>query len=242
VYYRRLDPESLLRTIRRLRDRVAERFPGSGLFQVAEEFCEVARHSSERARWAAKPLLWLRAVMALALLAVAAGVIAAVQALRLSTEVHSVLELVQALESGVNDVIFVCIGIYFLVSLESRIKRARVLNALHELRALAHIIDMHQLTKDPDRLAGAGSADTPSSPERPMSRFELGRYLDYCSEMLALVGKIGALYAQNTSDPVALQEIDQIEDLTSGLAQKIGQKIVILHTTAAGASGPEPPL
>lgn len=242
MYYRRLDPDSLLRTIRRLRDRVAERFPGSGLFHVAEEFCEVARDSSERARWAARPLLWLRALMALALLAIVVAVIAAAQALRLSTEVHSVVELVQALESGVNDMVFLCVGLYFLITLEGRIKRARVLAALHELRALAHIIDMHQLTKDPDRLAGTGTADTPSSPDRPMNRFQLGRYLDYCGEMLALIGKIGALYAQNTNDPVALQEIDQIEDLTSSLAQKIGQKIVILHTTAVSASGAEPML
>ena len=88
------------------------------------------------------------------------------------------------------------------------------------------------LTKDPDRL-GNGGVDTPSSPERPLGRFELGRYLDYCSEMLALLGKIAALYAQGTNDPVALSAVDQIEDLTSSLAQKIWQKIVILHQLPA---------
>src|SRR5258708_24597219 len=34
----------------------------------------------------------------------------------------------------------------------SRIKRARALKAMHELRSLAHIIDMHQLTKDHESL------------------------------------------------------------------------------------------
>jgi hypothetical protein len=231
--YRSIDPDSVLSTITRLRDRIGERLPGTGLLSVADELCEVARTSAERARWAAKPLLALRVVMALALLAIVAGLVAALLSLQLSTEVNTTLELVQALESGVNDVIFVCIGLYFLVSLEGRIKRTRVLAALHELRALAHIIDMHQLTKDPDRLVGAG-VDTPSSPERPLGRFELGRYLDYCSEMLALLGKIAALYAQGTSDPVALQAVDQIEDLTSSLAQKIWQKIMILHQLPAG--------
>jgi hypothetical protein len=234
--YRSIDPDSLLATIRRLRARVAERLPASGLSRVADELCEIAGHSSERARWAAKPLLWLRVLMALVLLGIVVGLVAALLALRLSTEVHSVLELVQALESGVNDLVFVCVGLYFLISLEGRIKRARVLAALHELRAMAHIIDMHQLTKDPDRLAGAGP-DTVSSPERALSPFELGRYLDYCSEMLALLGKIAALYAQGTNDPVALSAIDQIEDLTSSLAHKIWQKIMILHQLPALAPG-----
>jgi hypothetical protein len=105
-----------------------------------------------------------------------------------------------------------------------------VLSALHELRSLAHIIDMHQLTKDPHRLSDFpdGGSDTPSSPARTLTRFELGRYLDYCSEMLALLGKIAALYAQTTTDAVALGAVDEIEDLTSGLSHKIWQKIVIL--------------
>ena len=50
--------------------------------------------------------------------------------------------------------------------------------------------------------------------------------------MLALLGKIAALYAQNTNAPVALSAVDQIEDLTSMLSQKIAQKILILHTGA----------
>jgi len=55
---------------------------------------------------------------------------------------------------------------------------------------------MHQLTKDPDRAAGRGQS-TDSSPARVMSTFELGRYLDYCSELLSLISKIGALYVQD---------------------------------------------
>ena len=34
-----------------------------------------------------------------------------------------------------------------------------------------------------------------------MSEFELMRYLDYCSEMLSLTGKLAALYMQNMRDP-----------------------------------------
>ena len=102
---------------------------------------------------------------------------------------------------------------------------------LAELRSLAHIIDMHQLTKDPERLIIAQqSMDTQASPTLGMSQFELHRYLDYCSEMLALTGKIAALYVRRFDDPVALTSANEVESLTTGLCQKIWQKILILHS------------
>jgi hypothetical protein len=62
-----------------------------------------------------------------------------------------------------------------------------------------------------------------------MSDFELSRYLDYCSEMLSLVGKIAALYVQRFDDPVVLAAVDEIEDLTTGISRKIWQKIMIIN-------------
>jgi len=40
-----------------------------------------------------------------------------------------------------------------------------------------------------------------------MTPFELGRYLDYCSEMLSLTGKVAALYAQDLDDPVVVEAV-----------------------------------
>jgi hypothetical protein len=137
-------------------------------------------------------------------------------------------EFVQVLESGINDVVLIGVAVFFLITLETRIKRRRALDALHELRVIAHIIDMHQLTKDPERIFGQG-LDTESSPRRAMTPLELGRYLDYCSEMLSLAGKIAALYVQRFPDDVALGAVNEIEDLTTGLSRKIWQKLMILH-------------
>ena len=86
---------------------------------------------------------------------------------------------------------------------------------------------MHQLTKHPERVAGGGP-DTPSSPKRQLTPFELTRYLDYCSEMLALLSKLAALRTQNFSDPVTLEAVNDVENLTQGLARTIWQKIMIL--------------
>jgi hypothetical protein len=67
-----------------------------------------------------------------------------------------------------------------------------------------------------------------------MNRYELSRYLDYCSEMLSLNSKLAALYAQNFDDPVVLAAVDEVETLCTSLSGKIWQKMVILNQ-AGGA-------
>jgi hypothetical protein len=63
-----------------------------------------------------------------------------------------------------------------------------------------------------------------------MTQFELSRYLDYCTEMLSLCGKVAALYVQNFEDSDSVSAVNDLEDLTSGLTRKIWQKIMIIHT------------
>ena len=52
------------------------------------------------------------------------------------------------IESGINDVVFAGIAIWFVVFVPERWHRCRTLALLHRLRSLAHIIDMHQQTLD----------------------------------------------------------------------------------------------
>ena len=62
-----------------------------------------------------------------------------------------------------------------------------------------------------------------------MSRSELERYLDYCSEMLSLTGKLAALYAQAVNDSVVASAVNDIENLATNLSRKIWQKIMLLE-------------
>jgi hypothetical protein len=134
-------------------------------------------------------------------------------------------------------VVFVGAAILFFVSWENRIKRNRALKAIHELRALAHIVDMHQLTKHPESCFAR-----PAPPaKRTLTPFELNRYLDYCSESLALISKIAALYVQDFQDTVLLDAVDDVEDLTAGLSRKIWQKITILENLGRTLPAPEAP-
>jgi hypothetical protein len=61
-----------------------------------------------------------------------------------------------------------------------------------------------------------------------MSHFQLTRYLDYCSEMLALIGKLSALYAERMRDGVVIEAVNDMETLTTDLGRKIWQKITLI--------------
>jgi hypothetical protein len=227
--YLALDAAEIVRTIERLGRRIEERFPGSGLGQVCGQLLATARLGSERAAAIARPIPSLRIATAALAAMLVVGIVLIVTTLRPRMGEVDLGQFMQALEASLNAPVLIGAAIFFLVTVETRIKRRRAIRALHELRAIAHIIDMHQLTKDPERATGQPSR-TESSPQRHLSKVELGRYLDYCSEMLSLTGKVAALYVQTFDDSVALQAVNDIEDLTTGLSQKIWQKMMILVT------------
>jgi hypothetical protein len=234
VRHRSLDAEAIAATIERLCQRVEVRFPGSGLAGVCRELDAVADRAAETSAWIGRPILPLRVAVGLLVALILAGLVVTLGALRAPVEPLTLAELVQAIEAGVNDLVFVAIAVFFLLTLETRLKRRRALEAIHELRSIAHVIDMHQLTKDPEWVLDRGR-ETGILPPRTMSRFELSRYLDYCSEALSLTGKLAALYMKGFDDPVALQAVNEVEALTTSLSRKIWQKLTILYSMSPEA-------
>ncbi len=233
--YRMLRPENIVRTLETLGQRIGERFPGSGLSHVSSDLIGLARQTSERIQFVSRPHWGVRALLALvilAALAVITGLAFMAANLKGSDQLSDAM---QGVEAAVNLTIVLGGAAFFVSTLETRWKRARALKALHEIRSIVHVIDMHQLTKDPSML---GAARTSSSPNRDMTPFELTRYLDYCSEMLSLTAKCAALYAEHLSDAVVVDTVGDIERLTSDLSSKIWQKITIVQ----GLEGRDMPL
>lgn len=227
--YRTLDPDRIVETITRLEHRIAERFPGSGLRKVCAELLQVARESRARVTAAARPNYVLRAasfLLTLAGLALLAYVATVIEVKRDADNVFGVL---QGIDSAFNIVVLMGAAAIFLAGLETRWKRQSALAGLHELRSIVHVIDMHQLTKDPSSTATICTG-TPSSPVRDLTPFELMRYLDYCAEMLSLSAKVGALYAQHTRDSVVLETESDLAHITTHLSTKIWQKIEIVQS------------
>ena len=229
-----LQPKRIVSTIELLNQRIDERFPDAGLKQVCSNVLVLAKNMESRAVWIGQPVIWLRVVTWLFAVAIIVLTVGSFAWALLSPEADAiapsgVTEMIQVMEAAINDVLLIGAAIFFLLTIETRYKRKRALAALHEIRSIAHVIDMHQLTKDPHRiLNGEQYRNTPLSPKMEMTRFELHRYLDYCSEMLALLGKIAAVYVQEFDDGVALASAAEIETLTTGLSSKIWQKIGIL--------------
>jgi len=227
--YRALNAELIERTVERLARRVAQRFPESGLAGVVRELEGIAERATQTAAWIDRPIVWLRALIVLLLVVIVAGLGVSARTLQVELGTPTLPELVQGIESAINDVVYVAVAVFFLATIETRIKRRRALRAIHELRSIAHVIDMHQLTKEPELVLAREPATGVLAP-RQMTLFELSRYLDYCSEALSLTGKVAAVYVQRFDDAVALQAVNEVEDLTTGLSRKIWQKLTVLYT------------
>jgi len=225
--YSELKPALIIATVQRLEQRVDERFPGSGLSRVAAELHRTATQTERTIAHLRRPIWPLRVgAVAGVVLLVGFALWMVSLLLRVSVDLGDLSEVLQGSEAALNDVIFLSVAVFFLVSIEQRVKRQRALHALHRLRSIVHIVDMHQLTKDPQHVLGG--VDTASSPTRTLSRFELARYLDYCSELLSLSSKLAALHVQYLNDAVVLGAVNDIETLAASLSNKIWQKIMIL--------------
>lgn len=224
--FRSLDPEKIIETLEALSRRIGERFPKTGLEAVARELSVVAHETSGEVARIARPNYVLRAIVGLVIasgLAVLAMLGYEATTLEASTELTNVMQGVDSLFS-----LLIVFGgaVLYLSTLESRTRREAALAKLHELRSIIHVVDMHQLTKDPSAF---GAARTSSSPDRTLTPHQLQRYLGYCSELLSLASKVAALHADKIRDPVVVDAVGDIERLTSNLSQKIWQKIELVQ-------------
>jgi hypothetical protein len=226
--YRSLDPALIIKSLETLVRRIEERFPGAGLAVVCRDLVDLAKETTARSHKIKRSNIWLKLLIWAAIFAGIALLTVVADVIFTSTKANDDLfGALQGIDSGFNIVVLMGATLFFVSSLEVRLKQRQALTALHEFRSIVHVIDMHQLTKDPNML---GAARTSSSPDRDLTPFELVRYLDYCSEMLALTAKLAALYAEKLSDPVVVDTVGDIERLTSDLSGKIWQKITIVQS------------
>lgn len=224
--YRSLKAELIIESCRSTQQHIALRFPGSGLSRVAAELHTVSQSAAKLGDWLSRPNRPLRILAGVGVVAIVGMVVAVARQMKPQPASSSIAEFLQGLDAALNEIVFIGIAGYFLLSLETRLKRHRALNAIHELRSMAHIIDMHQLTKDPERPGDEMEPVTDRSGDI-LNPAELIRYLNHCSDLLALISKLSALYVQRFNDPVTLSAVNEVENLTNGLSRKIWQKIMI---------------
>jgi hypothetical protein len=235
-----LDPTRVVDTIEALSRRIEQCFPGSGLGAVATEVLDTGRDVPRRAARIRRPNRLLR----LAVVAVVAALLAALSfglaVARPPDRSFSLTELVEVSEAGMNVLVLIGGAVLFLVTAESRLRRGRALAAIGQLRELAHVVDMHQLAKDPQLTLEPHLARPSDRPQAPLDAADLAQYLDYCSEMFSLIGKLAAVYAQQIDDAAVIAAVNEVEGLTTGLSRKIWQKLIILQAGQRPAPLPAP--
>ena len=226
--YRRLNPDLIIETTARLSDRMEARFGGRGLTSVAKELTKFAHEEVGLAKRIARPRFFVRSFVYLFIASGIAVICYVAWTVKLDLRAAPSLDMFEGVEAFINLLLLLGAGIWFLLNLETRMKRHDVLVRINQLRSIAHVIDMHQLSKDPmsDLHIGAKSE---SLPESDLHGYELVRYLDYCADLLAITGKLASIYLEYIEDPVVIASVNDFESLTGELSRKIWQKVTVLE-------------
>ncbi|MHC4914346.1 MAG: hypothetical protein ACYTGB_02560 [Planctomycetota bacterium] len=231
-----LNAAEIEKSIDELCVRISERFPSAGLGRTCRTLHGISRETQETLEWISRPNQLIRWSIVAVLGLLGAVLIVSVAQLDFGAGMMTVTDFVQITEAALNEIVLIGAGVIFLVTIENRRRRKRVVAAVNRLRRLAHVVDAHQLTKDPDSVPRL-AVPTEHSPKRTLDEVQLGRYLNYCTEMLSLIGKLGFLYVQDFDDPAANGAVNDLEILTTGLSRKIWQKIMILDSRMKTRTG-----
>jgi hypothetical protein len=207
---RNLDPNKLIRTSEELAEWIGKEFPHAHLAVVAAGVHQIAQEAVVKASRIRQPILLLRIpIWGLVALAVAGAVH------QLAT--HRLSEILQFLDETKGAALYLFAFLLAFITLEVRWKRRRALKAISDLRAQAHIVDMHQLAKD-EAIEQFREEDHRTG--------KILTYLHACTALLALLSKIGQLYVEHFPDTVATQAANDFEMITTGLSNKIWMKIL----------------
>ena len=128
--------DSILRaTIAQLSNRVKERFPDGNLIQACDELLRLSRDTKLRAEWIGSPIISLRIVATILISLIAVALVSAFSQLNLSSGRLDVVVFVYFLNAGMNNIVISAAVVFFLITIEARVKRRRSLLAIHELRS-----------------------------------------------------------------------------------------------------------
>lgn len=222
-----LQSDKIEKTIHLLSKRILERFPESSLGKTCQDFYKFSKKSKENIEWIDKPFIVIKTVASIVIFITCILIVYSISKVNFQMK-NTFSEIATVAEASINNIVLISAAFFFLFSLENRLKRKRAIKFINELRGFAHVVDMHQLIKDPQKI-NEKRVDTENSPKREMTKYELQRYLDYSSEFLSLIGKVAALYSQSLPDIEVVQAASEVENLCASITNKVWQKLIILN-------------
>ena len=218
----RLDPAKIILTAEHLARRVSDRFPESNLAGLAANLAEIARVTDERARRARRPNRFVRGA---GLLAGALGVLALghivdhihTRLINDHLEFGTISDLFQAADAAFNLLVALAGALWFLVTLEARVKRKQALAHIGELLEFIQLIDVTQLYYTPEMYKSNASPD--STPPR----FD-HTYLLLCNEMLGLIANLAPLYTRGNMDDSVWRATSDVVMLANAIEGRLFSK------------------
>ena len=223
-----LEAPAVRETVEELYGRIEARFPKRGLLGVCGDLIllveQVQTSAGQGQRQIRMARIASRVVMAFVVVVTVLALLLALHDAFFDEDVKNSSTCSPLTETAISDIVFAAIAIFFLWSFPERLQRSRLLNLLHQLRSTAHVIDMHQLTKDPEQLkpsfvptAQEQAARHDPRPGRALPRLLLRDAQPGRQDRRPVRRGVPRL--------VILETVATIETLTVGLSRKIWQKI-----------------
>ena len=145
----KLEPEKIIDSVSILEKRISDRFPDSGLKDVCREFLMLAEKTKKNISYISKPNIPLKVFSYLIIAVGLGGIIFSFSLINFKVKTFDLEKLVSISNGMFNNLFLIGAAFLFLITMESRINRKLAIKSLHKLRVISHVIDMHQLTKDP---------------------------------------------------------------------------------------------
>ena len=213
----RLDPARIIETAEKLAQRIGERLPGSILAGLAVELARIARETDERARQARRPILAIRFASVLAIGTSLLGLWYLLDHIHTRWEFGTIAELFEATDAGFNLLVLLAGGLWFLITLESRLERKKALGSIEELREFIHVIDVTQLYYTPELY----------KPDSANSRSPLDfdyTYLLFCTQMVGVINNLVPLYTRGAAGDSILRAASDVEMLANAVTARLQSK------------------
>jgi hypothetical protein len=221
-----LDPAKIVQTAENLAHRVSERLPESNLAGLAAELAGIARETHRRARQVRRPIYLVRAACGLAILASLTALWYLVSDIHTRWVFGTITEVFEAADAGFNLLVLLAGALWFLITIEFRVKRRKTLDFLEELLEFIQVIDVTHLYYSPELYGETRSSS------RSSLQFD-HTYLLFCTEMLALIRNLAPLYARgNVSDSI-WRAVSEVVMLANAIEDRLFSKAEAVRVVAA---------
>jgi hypothetical protein len=219
---RRLDADKIVETANNLADDINQRLPGTQLAILARELAAFALATEERGRKARRPFLAIRALSGVAIGLVLLALWFLGRHIHAKWEFSTINNVFDAINTGFNLLLLLAGALWFLLTLEARLKRKEALKFIEELREFAHVIDATQLYYTRELYGSRTHAESSKSAIDE-------KYLLYCTQMLGVISNLAPLYTRGATGDSILRAASEV--------QMLALAIITKHLAKAEAAG-----